>query len=338
MFRFADSYYLYLLLLLPLMVALFIWSEWYVRRRISRYGDWKLLSALAVGVSRGRRVFKFVLYVLAYALLIVALARPQFGTHEDKEQKRGIEAVIALDVSNSMLAEDVSPNRLDRAKMLVSTLVDKMSNDKVGLDVFAGDAFVQLPITNDYVSAKMFLDAINPGMISTQGTDLAAAITLASKSFTQEKGVGKAIIIITDGENHEPDAEEAAKQAAKEGKYVYILGVGSATGAPIPMGNGYLTDNTGEVVVTKLNEDMCRKVAAAGKGTYIHVDNSMNAQEALQQELSKLAKKESSTPVYSEFDEQFQAFVLLALFLLILEVAVSESKNPIFRKLNLFRR
>lgn len=338
MFRFADSQYLYLLLLVPLLLLVFAGAEWYAEKRIRRFGDRRLLAPLAVGVSRGRRIFKCTLFVMAYALLIVALARPQFGTHEEKEVKKGIEAVIALDVSNSMLAQDVSPNRLERAKMLVSTLVDKMSNDKVGLDVFAGEAFVQLPITNDYVSAKMFLDAINPGMIGTQGTDLAAAITLASKSFTQEKGVGRAIIIITDGENHEPDAEEAARQAAKEGKYVYILGIGSPSGSPIPTRNGYLTDNTGEVVITRLNEDMCRKVAAAGKGAYIHVDNSMNAQETLKRELSKLATKESTSPVYSEFDEQFQAFVLLALLCLILEVATAESMNPIFKKINLFRR
>ncbi len=315
-----------------------MWGEVKSKKNLRIYGNPLLLKRLSVGSSRFRVRVKSLLLVVAVGVCVVMLARPQFGTYVDTSKRNGIEVVIALDVSNSMLATDVSPNRLDRAKMLVSRLVDKMTNDKIGLDVFAGDAFVQLPITNDYVSAKMFLDGINPGMITTQGTDLAGAINLASKGFTQNEGVGKAIIIITDGENHEGGAEEAATQAAKDGRHIYILGIGSPSGAPIPTRNGYLQDNQGTTVITKLNEEMCRKVAAAGKGAYIHVDNSNFAQDRLQVELAKLAKKEMETPVYSEYDEQFQAVALLLMILLLVELFIQECENPLFKKINLFKR
>ena len=225
MFRFAEPEYLYGLLLLPLLIALAAWSEIRARKRMKRFGEWQLLSQLTEGMSVTRTRIKGLLLILSVALAVVMLARPQYGTHVDTTERRGIEAVIALDVSNSMMATDVTPNRLERAKMLVSNLVDKMTDDKVGLNVFAGDAYIQLPITNDYVSAKMFLDAINPGMVGVQGTNLAEAINLASKSFTQTEGVGKAIIVITDGENHEPGAEEAAREAAKAGRNIFILGI-----------------------------------------------------------------------------------------------------------------
>ncbi len=338
MFRFAEPEYLYGLLLVPLLLALAVWSEIQARKRMKKYGEWKLLSRLTEGLSLTRRRVKNLLLILSVALVVIILARPQFGTHIDTTERRGIEAVIALDVSNSMMATDVSPNRLERAKMLVSNLVDKMKDDKVGLNVFAGDAYIQIPITNDYVSAKMFLDAISPGMVGTQGTNLAEAIRLASKSFTPTEGVGKAIIIITDGENHEPGAEEAAKEAAKEGFNVFVLGVGTAEGSPIPVAGGYLQDRNGQTVVTKLNEAMCRDLAAAGKGIYIHVDNTASAQDRLNAALDHLAKKDMETPVYSAFDEQFQAVALILLALLLAELFTLECENPIFKKLKLFRK
>lgn len=338
MFRFEDPEYLYLLLIIPALVIIFIITSYRGHRRMKKYGDWKLVSALVVDYSKSRPVVKFIFMLVAFALAVVMVARPQFGTKVDTTQRRGIEAVIAVDVSNSMMATDVSPNRLERAKMLVSTLVDKMSDDKVGLDVFAGDAFVQLPITQDYVSAKMFLESINPGMITLQGTDLAAAIDLASRSFTQAKGVGRAIILITDGEGHEAGAEEAAQKAAKDGKRVFVLGIGSKEGAPIPTANGYLKDNTGQEVISKLDENMCRDLAKAGNGAYIHVDNSMSAQEELARQMQGLAKKDLNSPVYSDYDEQFQAFGILILVFLILEICIVEVKNPFFKRLNLFHR
>ena len=238
-----------------------------------------------------------------------------------------------------MLAEDVAPSRLDRSKMMVENLVDHFSNDKIGLIVFAGESFVQLPITSDYVSAKMFLSSIDPSMIATQGTDIAAAINMALHSFTQQEGVGKAIIVITDGEDHEGGALEAAKAAKEKGMRVYVLGVGSTQGAPIPVGNGdYMKDNTGQTVMSALNEDMCRQVAEAGGGAYIHVENNSNAQDQLDNELDKLAKKEIASTIYSDFDEQFQAVGIIALLLLIIEICIMEVKNPLLKNVSLFRR
>ena len=214
------------------------------------------------------------------------------------------------------------------------------TNDKIGLIVFAGDAFVQLPITSDYVSAKMFLSSIDPSMMATQGTDIAAAIDMAMNSFTQDEGIGKAIIVITDGENHESGALEAAEAAKKKGMRVFVLGVGSAQGAPIPiLGTGdYMKDNTGNTVMSALNEDMCRQVAQTGGGAYIHVENNSAAQQQLDNELEKLAKKETSTTVYSDFDEQFQAFGILALLLLILEICIFDRRNPLMKNISLFKR
>jgi Ca-activated chloride channel family protein len=244
-----------------------------------------------------------------------------------------------MDISNSMLAEDVAPSRLDRSKMMVENLVDHFTNDKIGLIVFAGDAFVQLPITSDYVSAKMFLSSITPAMIATQGTDIAAAINMASHSFTQEENIGKAIIVITDGEDHEGGALEAAKDAKEKGMNTYVLGVGSPNGAPIPTGNGdYMKDNAGQTVMSALNEQMCRQLADAGSGAYIHVENNSNAQEQLDNELDKLSKKETSSTIYSDFDEQFQAVAIIVLLLLILEVCILEIKNPMLKRVSLFKR
>ena len=312
---------------------------WQQKKRLRRFGDKELVRQLMPDVSRFRPAVKFWLALTALALIIVMVARPQFGTKISHEKRTGIETIICMDISNSMLAEDVTPSRLDRAKMLIENLVDNFTNDKIGLIVFAGDAFVQLPITSDYVSAKMFLSTIDPSMMATQGTDIAKAVEMASHSFTQQEGVGKAIIVITDGEDHEGGALEAAKEAQDRGMRVYVLGGGSSKGAPIPMGNGdYLKDNTGQTVMTGLNEEMCRQVAQAGGGAYIHVENNSRAQEQLDAELDKLSKKEIASTIYSDFDEQFQAVGIIALLLLIIEICILEVKNPLLRRISLFKR
>lgn len=339
MFRFEEPTYLYLLAALPLIAIL----RWVLERkqlkRLKLFGDPTLLRHLMPDVSKMRPVVKFWILLAAMALIIVMMARPQMGTRISHEKRTGIESIIAMDISNSMLAEDVTPSRLDRTKMMVENLVDNFTDDKIGLIVFAGDAFVQLPITSDYVSAKMFLSEIEPSLIATQGTDIATAINMAANSFTQQQGVGKAIIVITDGEDHEGGALEAAKAAKKKGMRVYVLGVGSDKGAPIPLGNGdYMKDRTGNTVMTKLNEEMCRQIAEAGGGAYIHVDNNTNAQRQLDSELAKLSKKEMQSTIYSDYDEQFQAFGIIAIILLILEICILESKNPIARRLNIFGR
>ena len=340
MFRFEDPIYLWLLVLIPVFALVRFITYRNLKKKLRKFGDPKLLKDLMPDVSRFRPMVKFWLLQAALALLIVMLARPQMGTKISQEKRTGIETIIALDISNSMRAEDIVPSRLDRSKMMVENLVDHFTNDKIGLIVFAGDAFVQLPITSDYVSAKMFLSSIDPSMMATQGTDIAAAIDMAMNSFTQEEGIGKAIIVITDGENHESGALEAAEAAKKKGMRVYVLGVGSAQGAPIPIpGTGdYMKDNTGSTVMSALNEDMCRQVAQAGGGAYIHVENNSAAQQQLDNELDKLSKKETSTTVYSDFDEQFQAFGVLVLLLLILEICIFDRRNPLLKNISLFKR
>ena len=338
MFRFEEPIYLYLLAVIPVLALVRWLLERKQHKRLRKFGDPELLSQLMPDVSRWRPAAKFWTLEAALALLIVMIARPQMGTRISHDKRTGIETIIAMDISNSMLAEDVAPSRLDRTKMMVENLVDNFTDDKIGLIVFAGDAFIQLPITSDYVSAKMFLADIQPSMIRTQGTDIALAIRKAQNSFTQEENIGKAIIVITDGEDHEGGAVEAAKEARKKGMRVYVLGVGSDGGSPIPDGNGgYMKDRSGNTVMTRLNQDMCRQVAQAGGGAYIHVDNNSDAQRQLDNELAKLAKKETESTVFSEYDEQFQAVGILVLLLLIAELCILECKNPLLRNVRFFK-
>lgn len=308
------------------------------KKQLAKFGDPALLKQLMPDLSSARREVKFWLMISVITLLAVMLARPQMGTKISQEQRQGIEVVIALDISNSMKATDVVPSRLDKSKMLIENLVDNFTNDKVGLIVFAGDAFVQLPITSDYVSAKMFLQNIDPSLIAVQGTNLAEAIELSSRSFTKQDKIGRAIIVITDGEDHEGGAERAAKEAKKNGMRVFVLGVGSPKGSPIPDGNGgYMKDNTGQEVMSALNEQMCKQIAQAGGGAYIHVDNNNVAQRQLDNEIAKLQKGDILNVVYSEYDEQFQAVGILVLLILVIETIILESKNPLLKKIKLFK-
>lgn len=336
--RFANPEYFYLLILIPLFVAVYYISGRQRLKRLREYGDTELLKELMPDVSAYRPGVKFTLSLIAMALLTVVLARPQFGSKMETVTRQGIETVIALDISNSMLAEDIAPNRLEKSKKIISRLIDKFENDKVGLIVFAGDAFVQLPITNDFVSAKMFMETITPSLISRQGTDIGAAINLAMKSFTPNKEVGKAVIVITDGENHEGGAEEAAKAAVENGISIYMLGVGSTDGAPIPdeSSNDYRRDKDGNVIVTKLNEEMSQNIAKAGNGAYIRVDNTNNAQKLLEKEIDKLAKADVSTEVFTEFDEQFHLIAWLVLILLVVDILILPGKSRLTRNFNLF--
>lgn len=340
MFRFESPQYLYLLLVLVALTAIHYYIIYKKKRQVKRFGDPELTKQLFLGVSRWRPEVKFWLAMLALASFIVALARPQFGTRLETRERSGIEAIIALDVSNSMLAEDVKPNRLEKAKMMVSNMVDGMRDDKIGLVVFAGQAFVQLPITSDYVSAKMFLETISPSMINVQGTDVAEAIKLGMRSFTQQEDVSRAIFIITDGEDNEGGAVEAAKQAASQGVRVYVLGIGNPGGAPIPIpGTGqYIIDEEGNTVISKLSEEMCREIATAGQGSYIYVDNSSSAQKKLSEQLERLAKAKMESQIYSEYDEQFQGFILIGLLLLLLDVLLLERESKSTWLSNLFRR
>ena len=338
MFQFAHSEALYLFALVPLLMALFIWGRVRRKKQLRDFGEDEVIGQLMPDVSPKRPVLKFYLVLLGVVAMIFVVAGPQFGSKLQTSKRKGIELIIALDVSNSMLAEDIKPNRLERAKQAISQLVDKLGNDKIGLIVFAGDAFTQLPITSDYISAKMFLESIDPSLISKQGTAIGAAINLASRSFTPQEGVGRAVIVITDGENHEGGAVEAAKDAAEKGIQVNVLGVGMPEGAPIPAEgtNDYRRDRDGNVIVTRLNEQMCQEIAKAGNGIYVRVDNTNGAQKAISREINKMAKADVETQVYTEFNEQFQAVAWIILLLLLAEMLVLERKNPLFRNIHLF--
>lgn len=340
MFRFESPGFLYLLIALPFLVALYIWLNIRKRNDVKKLGTLSLLKEMMPELSLQRSYLKFWIIFVVLVLGIFMIARPQFGTKVETVNKKGIELVIAVDVSNSMLARDVSPDRLSRAKQLLSRIIDERKEDQVALIVFAGEAFVQMPMTSDSQSAKLFLSTIDPSLVPVQGTAIADAINLGINSFSSEKNVGRAMIIITDGEDHEGNATEAAKQAADKGIMVNVLGIGSPAGSPVPReenSNDFKTDMQGNVVLSKLNEQMCKDIAAAGKGLYVQVDNSNTALRALQSELNKLQTKDSKTLSYSEYDEKFPIFAWAILILLIIEILIYDKKNPLFKNIQLFK-
>jgi Ca-activated chloride channel family protein len=335
MFRFEHPNYLYLLFLLPAFFALFLYVLYIKKRNLKRFGDWKIIHFLMPDVSMRKQYLKFGLLFAALALFILTIAGPQFGSKLETTKKQGIEVMVCLDVSNSMLSTDVTPSRLDKSKMLLSNLIDNFKNDKIGLIVFAGDAYIQLPITSDYVSAKMFLSSINPSMVPVQGTAIGAAINLAARSFTPDEKSEKTIILITDGENHEDDAVGAAKAATEKKIHVNVLGVGSLEGAtiPIPETNGYQKDQGGETIITRLNEQMCQEIAVAGNGMYARTDNTNSSLKALQKELDKLGKSEVESKVYSSYDEKYQIPAWILLFILVVEFFVLDRRNRVLSRM-----
>ena len=340
MFRFADIEMLWWLLTIPVFVVAYVLITRHKRRQLSEFGDPELMAQLMPDASKSRPIVKFALLMGALSLLIIAAARPQYGQQEKTVKRQGIEVMVALDISNSMLAEDVAPNRLDRAKQMLSKMIDNMVDDKVGLVVFAGEAFTQLPITCDYVSAKMFLNTISPKLIPTQGTAIGAALQTAIRSFgSQESDAGRAIILITDGENHEDDAIAAAKQAQELGIQVFVIGIGKPEGSPIPVSgtNDYIKDRSGQVVVSRLNEEMCQEIAQAGKGAYVRCDNTNTAMRALQQELDRIATTDLETTVYADYNEQYQSFVLIALLILVIDFFILMRQNHRLSRMDLFK-
>lgn len=339
MFRFASIDMLWLLWLIPILTAAYILQTRRKRKQMEAFGEDTLVRDLMPDASPVRNRIKFAVLMVALTLLIIAAARPQYGQKSETVKREGIEVMIALDISNSMLAEDVAPNRLDRAKQMLSKMIDKMTDDKVGLIIFAGEAYVQLPITCDYVSAKMFLQTISPDLIKAQGTALGAAIRTAQRAFGSERSeASRAIILITDGENHEDDAVSAAKDAKQAGIQTYVAGIGKPEGSPIPIpGTGtFRKDRSGQVVVTRLNEEMCKEIAQAGNGIYVRCDNTNTALRALEKELDRLATSEIETQVYTDYQEQYQSFALLALLLLVVEFFIFERKNRTISKLDIF--
>ena len=340
MFRFANIEMLWWLITIPVFVIAYIIITKRKQRQLMEFGDPELMAQLMPDASKSRPIVKFTLLMVALVLLIMAAARPQYGQQEKTVKRQGIEVMVALDISNSMLAEDVAPNRLDRAKQMLSKMIDNMTDDKVGLVVFAGEAFTQLPITCDYVSAKMFLNTISPKLIPTQGTAIGAALQTAIRSFgSQESDAGRAIILITDGENHEDDATAVAKQAQELGIQVFVIGIGKPEGSPIPVPgtNDYIKDRSGQVVVSRLNEEMCQEIAQAGKGAYVRCDNTNTAMRALQQELDRIATTDLETTVYADYNEQYQSFLLIALLLLVIDCFILMRQNHRLNRMDLFK-
>ena len=339
-FKFAHPEFLWLLLIIPAIVVFYIYTVIKRKKNIEKYGNPEIISKLMPDLSLSKPRWKFILQTISLALIAVIIAGPQFGSKLETVKKQGVEIMIALDISNSMLAKDISPNRLEKAKQMLSRLVDQLQNDKVGLIVFAGDAFTQLPITSDYVSAKMFLSSINPNMISAQGTSIGAAINLASKSFTPNETSDKAIIVITDGENHEGNAVEAATAAAQNNIKVDVIGIGSTQGAPVPDDSGnpnsFRKDKEGNVVITRLNEEMGKEIAAAGKGIYVTADNTNSALKALTDEVKKMNQTELESNVYSDYDDKFQPFAWAVLLILFVNIFILDRKNSILKKVKLF--
>jgi len=338
MFKFAHPEYLFLLLLVPVLIGVFIYTGIQKRRNLKQFGNPELLAGLMPNFSIIRPKVKFYLQLTAIVSLIIVLAQPQFGTKQEAIKRQGIEVMIALDVSNSMMAQDIQPSRLEKSKQVLSKLVDGMVDDKIGLIVFAGDAYTQLPITVDYVSAKMFFSTISPNLVPRQGTAIGSAIDLAIKSFGPKGKAGRAIIVITDGENHEDDAVGAAKLAAENDITVHVIGMGKPDGAPIPVPGtmSFWKDKDGNVVVSKLNEQMCKEIASAGKGVYVRADNSNAAFRVVNSELDKLAKSDIKTSSFSDYNEQFQSFALLALLILIVDFFVFDRRNKRLSKIKIF--
>jgi Ca-activated chloride channel homolog len=341
LFRFANPDFLYLLLLLPVLILLFIYNEIRKKRALNSLGDIKLVSNLVPELSGSRPVIKFLLLLIALASGVIMLSRPQFGSKLEDIKKQGVEVIIALDVSNSMMAEDIQPNRLTRAKQAISRLVDNLDNDKIGLIVFAGDAYTQIPVTTDYISAKMFLSSISPEIVPKQGTAIGAAINLGMRSFSPGEGNSKAMIIITDGENHEDNPVSNAEEAAKAGIIIHTIGIGSSDGVPVPVViNGkkdYLRDSEGNSVITKLDEDILRKIAMSTNGSYVRASNSNIGLDEIFNEIRKMKKQELESTMYTEYNDQFQIFTSIMLFLLLVEFIIMDRKNRKLANIRLFK-
>ena len=334
MINFAQSQYLLLLLLIPFFFVVQGVILKLRRRRIRRFGDEELVNMLMPSYAKARTWVRLVLFSIGFFFFAIGLSRPQIGAKLKEHETKGAEIMIVLDVSNSMLAEDYSPNRLERAKLAISRLVDKLREDRIGLIVFAGNSFVQLPITTDYVSAKMFLNSISTESVPVQGTAIGEAINTAVRSFSAQSEKSRAVIVITDGENHEDDPVAAAQQAAELGVRVFTIGVGSPEGKPIPMDGELLKDKDGEIVVTRLDETVLRDVAAAGNGLYVRAGNSEFGLNPIIDDIKKMDDEKYSSIVFEEYDEQFMYFLAIALVFFVIEMLIGDRKS----KRHLFRR
>ena len=341
MIRFEHPMMLWALALLPILLGVFLLHRRWRQKALSNFGDEPLMKRMMPHVAFSRPGWKFSLYLLAVASLIVGLANPQIGTVTEEGERKGADLMILLDVSNSMMAGDLPPNRLENAKRGISQLIDRLRSDRIGLIVFAGESYVQLPITSDYAAAKLFLNHISTDMVPTQGTAIGAAIDMAMKTFDQIEGTSKAMIVMTDGENHEDDALAAAQRAQSEGVVVHVVGLGSPEGAPVPTfqgGNpvGFIKDEEGQTVVSKLNEAMCQEIAAAAGGIYVRASTGGSGLDVVMEQVDKMEKKAVDVRLFKSYEDRFQLFVGFTLLLLVVEFFISNRKSGKRRALNLF--
>ncbi|MDF2436607.1 MAG: hypothetical protein K0Q95_983 [Bacteroidota bacterium] len=339
--QFENIYFVYAFAVIPfLLLGYWLTARW-KNKALKAYGDLLITRTLFPDLSKAKQRGKFILFLFAFFFLIIGLINPQIGTKLEEVKRKGADIMICLDVSNSMRAEDLQPNRLEKSKQAIAKLMDKLEGDRLGIIVFGGEAYVQLPITTDYSAAKLFLESISTDMIPTQGTDIGKAIDLAVESFGKDEGKNKAIVIITDGENHEEDALRAAEEAAGKGISIHTIGMGSENGSPIPLykGNvqdGFRKDKDGNTVITKLNEEILQEIAGAGNGIYVRATNTDAGLNNVLGALEKLEKKQFDSKMYSDYEDRFQWFIAAAFLLLLIEVLISERKSKLYKRLNLF--
>jgi Ca-activated chloride channel family protein len=341
MLRFAHIEYLWGLAAIPVFLLIFLSVNSWKRKALNKLGDRAIVNKIVPNVSFSTPRLKFILFLLAFAFLVVGIADPQIGSKMVEEKRKGADLMILLDVSNSMLAQDMSPNRLENAKLAIAQLIDNLHSDRIGMVVFAGEAYVQLPVTTDYAAAKLFLGTISTGMVPTQGTAIGAAIDLGLKSFDFNNGTCKAMIVITDGENHEDDAVAATARAVDKGVSVNVIGMGSEEGAAIPIYQnnkqvGFHTDSTGHSVISKLNEAMCKEIASEGKGTYVRATNANSGLNIVMNQIEKVQRKTYDAKSFKDFEDRFQIFIGLALVCLVAEFFISNRKSVRLSKLKLF--
>ncbi len=339
--RLANPEFLWALLFIPLFVLLFLVVSRWKKRALASLGDKKVVSLIMPMVSFSGPLVKFIFFIFAYAFLVVGLADPQIGSQTEEEKRKGADLMILLDVSNSMLSQDMAPNRLENAKQALAQLIDNLHSDRIGIVVFAGEPYVQLPMTTDYSAAKLFLNTISTNMVPTQGTAIGAAINMGLDNFDFKDGTGKAMIIITDGENHEDDAVVAARAAAEKDVMVNVIGMGSENGSPIPIYRdgkqvGFHTDSAGHTVISKLNEDMCREITAAGNGAYVRATNANTGLNIIMNQINKVQRKTFDSKSFKNYEDRFQFFIGFAVLLLIVEFFISNRRSVRLSNLKLF--
>jgi Ca-activated chloride channel family protein len=345
MFKFENEIYFYAFAVIPFCILVYIWYVLSNRKRLKKLGDPRLVSQLVPEVSKVKKASKFILFLIAFSFLILGICNLQTGSKIQDVKREGADIMICLDVSNSMLAQDLSPNRLERAKLAIESMIDKLQGDRLGIVIFAGEAYVQLPITTDYGTAKLFLESINTKIVPVQGTNIADAINKSMESFGKDDGKNKAIVIITDGENNEEDQEsavDAAEEAEKKNIVIHTIGVGSESGVPIPniingVVSGYKKDASGATVVTKLDPKILQDISAATNGVYVQASSADVGLDLILNKIAELDKKQLESKMFTDYEDQFQWFLGAALLFLIIESLVSERTSKLWKKLNVFK-